>query len=197
MLEYVTETINGFLFLAAFNNFNGNFCWIMVRFLSLTMTVSVYALLQAHIWPWRTKLSNLMDPWAMQNFQGKSQNPLEHRVVFMEERLYIYIIPIWLETAWCLGHDLGPSVAIKDTHTYIHTHLHIVTCFMGAGRSGCISTCTRKNLKIACSGCLLGPVLDGRDRGWKHVAGIWQLQRSFDVWSCGCFGFEVQRDDVH
>ena len=32
-----------------------------LQFLSLTMTVSIYALLQAHIWPWRTRLSNLMD----------------------------------------------------------------------------------------------------------------------------------------
>ena len=34
------------------------------RFLSLTMTVAIYALLQARFWPWRTRLSNIMDAWA-------------------------------------------------------------------------------------------------------------------------------------
>ncbi|CAL1159370.1 unnamed protein product, partial [Cladocopium goreaui] len=32
-----------------------------LQFLSLTMTVAVYALLQARFWPWRTRLSNIMD----------------------------------------------------------------------------------------------------------------------------------------
>jgi len=32
-----------------------------LQFITLTLTVASYTILQAHIWPWRTKMSNLMD----------------------------------------------------------------------------------------------------------------------------------------
>lgn len=159
----------------------------MVRFLSLTMTVSIYALLQAHIWPWRTRLSNLMDP------ENERLAKLPFLFSWFRKHWYNTFTDV-IANSMMFGSWFGPSVAMRDkqkqthkqTDTYASSPCHdswLVLWDRGVSQDACLALFLMVVIVV-------GSMLLEFDSSRGAAMTLW-----FEV--VDAFGFEVQGDDAH